>query len=67
MRFNISIPKQLDTLSTLYQQGYKSNLIEQSLSKIIDLERHHAHEHEIHLKNKLLTYEKQYQMNSEHF
>lgn len=67
MSVDIRIPKQLETLSTLYQQGYKSDLIEQSLNKIIDLELHHANEQENQLKSKLSTYETQYKMNSEYF
>jgi hypothetical protein len=63
----MSIPKQLETLTTLYQHGYKSDLIEQSLSKIINLELLHAHEQATHLRNKLSTYESQYKMDSEQF
>ncbi|MEB3160048.1 MAG: hypothetical protein VKL20_01165 [Synechocystis sp.] len=64
---NIPIAKQLETLTALYQHGYKSDLIEQSLSKIINLELHHAQEQATHLKRKLLTYESQYKMDSEQF
>jgi len=67
MSTNIAISKQLETLTTLYHHGYKSDLIEQSLSKIINLELCHAHEQAAHLKSKLSIYENQYNMNSEQF
>jgi len=67
MTINLSVPRQLETLTTLYQKGYHSDLIEQSLTKIINLELHHAKEQSDDLESKLLVFENQYQMDSEQF
>jgi hypothetical protein len=58
---------QLQVLNTLYQKGYHSDLIEQSLTKIIELERNHASQQADELRAKLQTYETQYAMPSDTF
>lgn len=58
---------QLQVLTTLYQRGYHSDLMERSLAKIIELERSHALQQASELQAKLQAYETQYQMTSEVF
>jgi hypothetical protein len=57
----------LQILDLLYRQGYRSNLIERSLNKIIELERANNLKQASELQEKLQTYELQYQMPSDIF
>jgi len=67
MTTHILILKQLETITSLYQQGYCSDFIEKSLAKIIDLELHYANEQATSLRQKILVYEEQYHMKSDQF
>lgn len=57
----------LQILDLLYRQGYRSNLIERSLNKIIELERANNLKQASDLQAKLQAYELQYQIPSEIF
>jgi hypothetical protein len=57
----------LQILDLLYRNGYRSNLIERSLNKIIELERANNLKQASELQTKLQTYELQYQMPSDIF
>ncbi|MGB3202046.1 MAG: hypothetical protein WBA99_14175 [Nodosilinea sp.] len=59
--------EQLQVLNTLYQRGYHSDLMERSLTKIIELERSNALQQASNLQAKLQAYETQYQMPSDTF
>jgi hypothetical protein len=58
---------QLQVLNTLYQKGYHSDLIEQSIAKIIELECNHTSQQADELRAKLQAYETQYAMTSDTF
>jgi len=55
----------LKILNLLYRNGYRSNLIERSLNKIIELERANHLKQASELQAKLQAYELQYQMPSD--
>ena len=57
----------LQILDLLYRYGYRSNLIDRSLNKIIELERANNLKQASELQTKLQTYELQYQMSSDIF
>ncbi len=57
----------LQILDLLYRQGYRSNLIERSLNKIVELERANNLKQASELQAKLQAYELQYQMPSDIF
>lgn len=57
----------LQILDLLYRNGYRSNLIERSLNKIIELERANNLKQASELQAKLQAYELQYQMSSDIF
>ena len=57
----------LQILDLLYRYGYRSNLIDRSLNKIIELERANNLKQASELQTKLQTYELQYQMPSDIF
>ncbi|PZU93559.1 MAG: hypothetical protein DCE90_16445 [Pseudanabaena sp.] len=57
----------LQILDLLYQKGYRSNLIERSLNKIIELERTNNLKQAAELQTKLQVYELQYHMTSDIF
>lgn len=57
----------LQILDLLYRHGYRSNLIDRSLNKIIELERANNLKQASELQTKLQTYELQYQMPSDIF
>jgi hypothetical protein len=57
----------LQILDLLYRQGYRSNLIDRSLNKIIELERANNLKQASELQTKLQAYELQYQMSSDIF
>lgn len=57
----------LQILDSLYQRGYRSNLIDRSLNKIIELERANNLKQASELQAKLQAYELQYQIPSDIF
>ena len=57
----------LQILDLLYRNGYRSNLIERSLNKIIELERANNLKQASELQTKLQAYELQYHMTSDIF
>ncbi len=57
----------LQILDLLYRNGYRSNLIDRSLNKIIELERANNLKQASELQAKLEAYEFQYQMSSDIF
>jgi hypothetical protein len=59
--------KKLRYLQTLYHQGYRSDMIDRSLDKIIALERASAQRELGDLRNRLQVFETQYHMSSEDF
>ena len=59
--------EKLQTLEIIYRQGYQNHLVDQTLSKILDLERHTA-ERDCHdLQDTLRQFETQYHLSSEEF
>jgi hypothetical protein len=61
------ISEPLQILDSLYRQGYRSDLIDRSLTKIIELERANTLKQSAQLQTKLQAYEHQYQISSEIF
>jgi len=57
----------LQHLATLYRRGYRSNVVDQSLDKLIALERATAQRELADLQERLQAFEAQYQMASEDF
>jgi len=57
----------LQYLEILYRQGYRSEVIDRSLDKIIALERAAAQRDLADLQERLRTFEARYQMPSEEF
>lgn len=57
----------LQYLEVLYQRGYKSDLVDQSLDKIMALERAAAQRQLNDLQQRLQAFEARYQMPSEDF
>jgi cell division septum initiation protein DivIVA len=58
---------QLQYLETLYRRGYRSEMVGQSVDKIIALERAAAQRELEELKQRLQAFEARYQMASEDF
>jgi len=58
---------QLQSLATLYKQGYHSDVIDQTVHKLLALEIAAAQQELTTLQGRLQTYEQQYQMASEDF
>ena len=67
MTMQISTINKLKSLETLYNQGYQSDIIDQTVDKIILLERKNAQEELKNLQVDILDFENKYQMNSEEF
>jgi hypothetical protein len=59
--------KKLRYLQMLYHQGYRSDMIDRSLDKIIALERASAQRELGDLRNRLQVFETRYHMSSEDF
>lgn len=59
--------EKLHVLETLYQPGYQNELVDRTLSKIIDLERAKAQQDLSELQQQLRRFEVQYQISSEDF
>jgi hypothetical protein len=57
----------LQRLENLYRRGYRSHVVDQSLDKIIVLERVAAQRELTSLQERLQTFEVQYQMPSDDF
>lgn len=61
------IPEPLQILDSLYRRGYRSELIDRSLAKIIELECANTLKQAAELQTKLQEYETEYQMSSDTF
>jgi hypothetical protein len=57
----------LQHLEALYRRGYRSDLVDQSLDKIIALEKATAHRELAELQHRLQAFEARYQLSSEEF
>jgi hypothetical protein len=57
----------LQNLTTLYQQGHHSPVIERTVEKMMAFERDRARQEAAEIDARLHAYEQQYQMNSEDF
>ena len=57
----------LQIIDSLYRHGYRSELIDLSLNKIVELEKANTLKHASELQAKLQAYEHQYQMPSDVF
>ncbi len=57
----------LQYLEALYRRGYRSEVIDRSLDKIIELERAAARRELADLQERLRVFETQYQMSSQNF
>ncbi|MEB3188882.1 MAG: hypothetical protein VKL42_00885 [Snowella sp.] len=62
-----SVLDKLQALTNLYQKGYQSALVEQSLNKIIELEKDHLNREIQSLSLKIKGYEDKYQLASQDF
>jgi hypothetical protein len=62
-----SVLNKLQALTNLYQKGYQSSLVEQSLNKIIELEQAHLYKEVQSLSGKIQDFEEKYQLSSEQF
>jgi len=67
MATNDQTLEKLQYLETLYRQGYRSEVIDRSLDKIIALERAAACREYADLRERLQAFETRYQMSSEDF
>ena len=67
METNEKTLEQLQYLETLYRRGYRSRMVDQSVDKIIALERSAARRELEELGQRLLAFEERYQMPSEDF
>ena len=67
MATNDQTLERLQSLETLYRQGYRSDTIDRSLDKIIALERAAARREYADLRERLQAFETRYQMSSEDF
>ena len=67
MATNDQTLEKLQYLETLYRQGYRSEVIDRSLDKIIALERAAARREYADLRERLQAFETRYQMSSEDF
>ncbi len=59
--------ERLQYLETLYRQGYRSEVIDRALDKILALERAAARREYADLRERLQAFETRYQMASEEF
>ena len=67
MTMQISTINKLKSLETLYNQGYQSDIIDQTVDKIIALERKNAQEELKNLQVDISDFENEYQMKSKDF
>jgi len=67
MATNDKTMDRLQYLEALYRQGYRSDVIDRSLDKIIALERAAARREYADLRERLQAFETRYQMSSEDF
>ncbi len=67
MENKTQISEKLNVINRLYQSGYQSQLIDISLSKIIDFEKNKAIEQIVELEVKLREYENIYEIQSDEF
>jgi hypothetical protein len=67
MATNDQTRDRLQSLAALYCQGYRSDVIDRSLDKIIVLERAAARREYTDLRERLQTFETRYQMSSAGF
>ena len=67
MATNDQTLERLQSLATLYRQGYRSAVIDRSLDKIIALECAAARREHADLRERLQAFETRYQMSSEDF
>ena len=67
MATNAQTLERLQSLETLYRQGYRSDTIDRALDKIIALEHAAARREYADLRERLQAFETRYQMSSEDF
>ena len=67
MASNDKTMDRLQYLEALYRQGYRSDVIDRSLDKIIALERDTARRELAELRERLQSFETRYQLSSEAF
>ena len=67
MATNDQTLERLQYLETLYRQGYRSEVIDRALDKILALERAAARREYADLRERLQAFEARYQMSSEDF
>ncbi|GAK53591.1 hypothetical protein U14_04857 [Candidatus Moduliflexus flocculans] len=67
MRTQHDTAHQLQSLTTLYQQGYHSDVIDQTVHKLLTLEIAAAQQELTKLQGRLQAFEHQYQMTSADF
>jgi hypothetical protein len=60
-------PSRLQYLETLYRHGYRSDVVDRSVDKIIALERAAAQRDLADLQQRLQAFEQQYEMSSQSF
>ena len=57
----------LESLQTLYEKGYRSDVVDKAVAKIIAMEREQAKQTLLELETRLTEYEKLYEMASDDF
>lgn len=57
----------LQGLEQLYRQGFRSEIVDQTIDKLLDMEIRQAREEQRDLKARLTAYEEQYGISSEEF
>ena len=67
MTMQVSTLTKLKKIESLYHQGYQSDIIDQTVDKIIVFERANTHRELKNLQADISNFEKEYQMNSEDF
>lgn len=67
MTIQLSTLNKLKKLESLYNQGYRSDIVDQALDKIIALESAKTRQKLDDLRAKLIAFEREYQMSSERF
>jgi hypothetical protein len=59
--------EKLQGLERLYRQGFRSDVVDQTIAKLLDLEVQRARSEQQDLEARMAEYETQYQMRSEAF
>lgn len=67
MNVTVRTLEKLRGLESLYRQGFRSDVVDQTIDKLLKLEIARARQEQQDLESRLSSYEEQYQMSSEAF